>query len=81
LKPAIQTPDSTLFLKEVVDTMLPDGVFNVVLGDQETGRSLVEHDDVDMVSFTGSTAAGRTIAKTCGERLIPCVLELGFSIM
>jgi aldehyde dehydrogenase (NAD+) len=52
-------------------------VLNVVPGGRELGAYLIAHRDVDKVSFTGSTAAGRTIAETCGRLLRPVTLELG----
>ncbi|MEM1152902.1 MAG: aldehyde dehydrogenase family protein [Pseudomonadota bacterium] len=55
---------------------LPDGVFQVLFGDGKTGADLVEA-GVDKVSFTGSVATGRAIARACAEQLIPCTLELG----
>lgn len=55
---------------------LPAGVVNLVLGDAETGAALVD-DDVDVVVFTGSVRAGRTVAGRCGPRLVHTVLELG----
>jgi succinate-semialdehyde dehydrogenase/glutarate-semialdehyde dehydrogenase len=55
---------------------VPRGLLNVVTGDASTGEALIEA-DVDMVVFTGSVKAGRKIAARCGERLIPCVMELG----
>ncbi|MGJ7036955.1 acyl-CoA reductase-like NAD-dependent aldehyde dehydrogenase [Shinella sp. BE166] len=56
---------------------LPPGVLNVVTGAADVGRALVDHDGIDMVSFTGGTASGRAIAETCARRLRPVVLELG----
>lgn len=56
---------------------LPDGVVNVVQGGRDTGRSLVADPRVDVVSFTGSTLAGRDIARACAERLCRVSLELG----
>jgi acyl-CoA reductase-like NAD-dependent aldehyde dehydrogenase len=53
----------------------PDGVFEVATGAGATGAALIEH--VDMIQFTGSTRTGRKVAARCGERLIPCSLELG----
>ena len=50
---------------------------NIVPAGREVGAYLVEHPDVDKVAFTGSTAAGRTIARRCGELLRPVTLELG----
>src|SRR4029450_8610597 len=52
------------------------GVFNLVLGDGETGAALLEA-GVDKISFTGSVATGRRIGEVCGRALIPCTLELG----
>ncbi|MBN2574868.1 MAG: aldehyde dehydrogenase family protein [Deltaproteobacteria bacterium] len=54
---------------------LPESVFQVIEGDVETSRALV--DTCDMVFFTGGVAAGREIAARAGQRLIPCVAELG----
>jgi hypothetical protein len=51
-------------------------VINIVPGGREIGAYLVQHRDVDKVAFTGSTAAGRRIAETCGRLLRPVTLEL-----
>ena len=56
---------------------LPAGVVNVVQGGRDTGRALVADPGVDVVSFTGSTLAGRDIARVCAERLCRVSLELG----
>jgi aldehyde dehydrogenase (NAD+) len=56
---------------------LPPGVVNIVPAGREVGAYLVEHPGVDKVAFTGSTAAGRAIAETCGRLLRPVTLELG----
>ena len=57
---------------------LPDGVYSTVHGfGEETGAPLVEHPDVDVISFTGSTSVGRWIAETTGRRLAKVCLELG----
>ena len=55
---------------------LPEGVLQVLLGDGETGAAIVEG-GVDKVSFTGSVATGRKVARECAGQLIPCSLELG----
>jgi betaine-aldehyde dehydrogenase len=56
----------------------PPGVVNVVTGfGHTTGRALVEHPGVRLITFTGGTSTGRAIAKAAGERLIPALLELG----
>src|SRR5262245_40305793 len=57
---------------------VPPGVYNTVHGfGEEAGAPLVEHEDVAVVSFTGSTSVGRWIATTCGRRLAKVCLELG----
>ena len=79
-KPSTQTPVSALRLAELLcdEAGLPAGVYNVVTGSGSTvGDALVNHDDVDKASFTGSTTVGRHIGKTAGENLIPASLELG----
>ena len=63
---------ATLFSK----AGLPEGVFQVLLGDGETGAAIV-NGGVDKVSFTGSVATGRKVAEACASQLIPCTLELG----
>ena len=75
-KPPHQNPLSSLHLAEVYD-LLPPGVVNVVTGAAETGTALVEHPDVDLIAFTGSTAAGRRIAAAAGAQLKKVNLELG----
>ena len=78
LKPAPETPLDAYVLAEVLaEAGLPPGVVNVVPGGREVGEHLVGHPGVDKVAFTGSTAAGRTIARICGEQLKRCSLELG----
>jgi betaine-aldehyde dehydrogenase len=78
LKPAPETPLDGNMLAEVIESSgLPAGVVNIVPADREVGEHLVRHPDVDKVSFTGSTAAGRHIGSICGEQLKRCTLELG----
>ncbi len=78
LKPSPETAmDAILFSEAVAEAGLPDGVVNVVPADREVGAYLVAHAGVDKVAFTGSTAAGRSIAETCGRLLRPVSLELG----
>jgi len=75
-KPSEITPLSALLTAEMaLDIDLPEGVFQVLTGDGQTGAALV--DQVDVVMFTGSTRTGRAVAMRCAERLIPCSLELG----
>ncbi|MDF3283216.1 aldehyde dehydrogenase [Gordonia sp. N1V] len=78
IKPAEETVlDAFLTAEAAAAAGLPDGVLNIVPGGRDTGAYLVEHPDIDKVSFTGSTAAGRKIAETCGRLLRPVTLELG----
>jgi acyl-CoA reductase-like NAD-dependent aldehyde dehydrogenase len=78
LKPAPETPLSSLVLAGLfAEAGLPEGVVSILPGDRETGRHLVSHPDVDVVAFTGSTAAGRIIAEECGRALKRSTLELG----
>ena len=77
-KPSPETPLDTYLLAEwIKEAGIPDGVVNIVPAGREVGAHLVAHPDVDKVSFTGSTAAGRTIAAVCGEQLKRVTLELG----
>ncbi|MTD12516.1 aldehyde dehydrogenase family protein [Nakamurella sp. YIM 132087] len=78
LKPAPETVlDAMLLGEAAAEAGLPDGVLNIVPGGRELGAYLISHPKVDKVSFTGSTAAGRSIASTCGQLLRPVTLELG----
>jgi aldehyde dehydrogenase (NAD+) len=78
LKPAPETPLDAYQLAECLEAAgLPNGVVNIVMAGREVGEYLVTHPDIDKVSFTGSTAAGRRVAGLCGERLRRCTLELG----
>jgi aldehyde dehydrogenase (NAD+) len=78
IKPSPETVlDSLLLAEAVIEAGLPPGVVNIVPGGREVGAYLVEHPSVDKVAFTGSSAAGRTIARRCGELLRPVTLELG----
>ena len=77
-KPSPETPLDALLLAECADAAgLPPGVFNVVPADRAVGDWLIRQPEIDKVSFTGSTAAGRHIAATCAERLARVSLELG----
>ncbi|MFA1545397.1 aldehyde dehydrogenase [Actinomadura chokoriensis] len=77
-KPSPETPlDSYLLAEWIREAGIPEGVVNVVPAGREVGAYLVAHPDVDKVSFTGSTAAGRKIGAVCGEQLKRVTLELG----
>src|SRR6201990_1032526 len=77
LKPAPTTPLTTLRLGQIAAEFLPKGVLNVVAGGNETGQALVTHEDVDMVSLTGSVETGRWIARAAADSLKRVHLELG----
>ncbi|WP_028926588.1 gamma-aminobutyraldehyde dehydrogenase [Pseudonocardia acaciae] len=77
LKPSDTTPASTLLMAEIASEFLPPGVFNVVTGDRDTGRALVEHPIPAMVSVTGSVRAGTEVAQSASADLKRLHLELG----
>ncbi|MEI8127442.1 MAG: aldehyde dehydrogenase family protein, partial [Actinomycetota bacterium] len=77
LKPSDTTPASTLLMAEIMAEHLPAGVFNVVCGDRDTGRALVEHAVPAMVSVTGSVRAGMEVATSAAQTLKKVHLELG----
>jgi betaine-aldehyde dehydrogenase len=77
LKPSDTTPVSTLLLAEVANEILPPGVFNVVCGDRDTGRAMVEHPTPAMVSITGSVRAGMQVAGSAAADVKRVHLELG----
>lgn len=69
--------DSYIVAETALEAGVPAGVLNWVPADREVGAYLVSHPGIDKVTFTGSTPAGRSIARTCGELLRPVTLELG----
>ena len=78
MKPSEITPLSILHWCNVVDSVLPDGVINVITGfGQSAGEPIVKHPDVPVVTFTGSVATGKKIAKFAAENLKKVSLELG----
>jgi acyl-CoA reductase-like NAD-dependent aldehyde dehydrogenase len=79
LKPSELAPLSAFILAEVMDDVgLPAGVFNLVTGTgAEVGEALVAHQDIDMISFTGSTRAGRRISEVAAPMVKRVALELG----
>jgi betaine-aldehyde dehydrogenase len=77
LKPSDTTPVTTVMLAEIAAEFLPEGVLNVVCGDRDTGRALVEHPTPQMVSITGSVRAGMEVAKAAAKDLKRTHLELG----
>jgi aldehyde dehydrogenase (NAD+) len=79
LKPSEESPlNAMIFAEFCHDAGLPPGVFNLVNGDgRGVGSRLSSHPDVEMISFTGSTRAGRAISKAAAETLKRVTLELG----
>ncbi len=78
MKPADDTPALAVALADIItECGVPQGVFNLVLGDGETGAVLVGHRDVDGVSFTGSQRTGALVGKTAMERQARVQMEMG----
>ncbi|HYB35092.1 MAG TPA: aldehyde dehydrogenase [Mycobacterium sp.] len=78
LKPAAETPLTANALAEVfAEAGLPEGVLSVVPGGVETGEALTSNTDVDIFTFTGSSAVGKEVGKRAADLLKPCTLELG----
>ena len=79
LKPSEIAPISAMLFAEMIDEAdFPDGVFNLVNGDGVgVGTHISSHPDIDMVSFTGSTRAGKLISKNAAETIKRVCLELG----
>ncbi len=77
LKPSDTTPASTVWMAELMAEFLPAGVFNVVLGDRDTGAALVAHKIPQMVSITGSVRAGMAVATSAASDVKRVHLELG----
>jgi betaine-aldehyde dehydrogenase len=77
LKPSDTTPASSVLMAEIMSEFLPDGVFNVVCGDRDTGRLLVEHPTPAMASVTGSVRAGMEVASAASAGVKRVHLELG----
>ncbi|MFD8207381.1 gamma-aminobutyraldehyde dehydrogenase [Streptomyces sp. NPDC059695] len=77
LKPSDTTPASTLLMAEIIGQIVPKGVFNVVCGDRETGKAMVEHPTPAMASITGSVRAGMQVAESAAKDVKRVHLELG----
>lgn len=78
-KPATETPIMAYELAKILEEAgLPKGVMNVVFGSgTSVGNAMVEHDDIRVISFTGSNDTGRNIAAKCGQQLKKVSLEMG----
>jgi betaine-aldehyde dehydrogenase len=77
LKPPEQSPLSALRLAELIDGILPPGVWNVVPGGKEVGQVLASHPDIAKVALIGSVPTGRAVMKAASDTLKPVTLELG----
>ncbi len=77
LKPSDTTPASTTLLAEIAAEFLPAGVFNVICGDRDTGRAMIDHEIPAMASVTGSVRAGMEVAAAAAKTLKRVHLELG----
>ncbi|KQX47722.1 MULTISPECIES: gamma-aminobutyraldehyde dehydrogenase [unclassified Streptomyces] len=77
LKPSDTTPASTVLMAEIIGQIVPKGVFNVVCGDRETGKAMVEHPTPAMASITGSVRAGMQVAESAAKDVKRVHLELG----
>ena len=77
IKPPDQSPLSALRLAELIGSLFPAGVFNVLPGDRDTGAALASHPGVAMVAIIGSVAAGRAVMRAASETVKPVLLELG----
>ncbi len=77
LKPSDTTPETTLRLAEIASAYLPAGALNVITGDRDTGRMLVEHRTPGLVAITGSVRAGAEVAASAAPNVTRVHLELG----
>jgi betaine-aldehyde dehydrogenase len=78
IKSPPEAPCSAYLFAEICEEIgLPPGVINVLTADRSVSEELVRHPDVDKITFTGSTAAGRRIASIAGDRVARVTLELG----
>ena len=78
LKPSEQTPLTTLFLAELIAGIFPEGVINIIHGIGETvGSTLINHQEVDMISLTGDIATGSKVLEAASSSIKKTHLELG----
>lgn len=77
VKPSPFTPLCTLKLAELVQDLLPPGVFSVLSGDDELGKRLTAHPGIDKIAFTGSTETGKHVMRSAAGNLKRITLELG----
>jgi acyl-CoA reductase-like NAD-dependent aldehyde dehydrogenase len=77
LKPAPETPLTSLRMGEIIADVLPDGVVNIVSGATAPGAALVGHPDIDKIAFTGNDTTGEQILESAAANITPAMLELG----
>ncbi len=77
IKPSEFTPLTTLRAAEIINELLPPGVFNVVTGDGALGAAMTSHPDINKIVFTGSTPTGKKIMQSASGNLKRLTLELG----
>lgn len=77
IKPSEYTPLSVLALVKVINSVLPEGVLNIVTGDGKVGAALSTSENIDKLMFTGSTETGRKIVESTAASLARVTLELG----
>jgi betaine-aldehyde dehydrogenase len=77
VKPPEQAPLSALRAAELLDGLLPPGVFNVLPGGRDLSAALVAHPDVAMIAAIGSVPMGKAVARSAADQLKPTLLELG----
>ena len=77
IKPSPFTPLSTLRMVELMNTVLPAGLVNVVSGGDELGAELTNHKGIDKIVFTGSIATGKKVMASAANSVTPVTLELG----
>src|SRR6516225_8026404 len=77
MKPPEQAPLSSLRLTELIEGILPPGVFNLVPGGKEAGSALASHPDVAMIALIGSVPTGRAVMRAASDTVKPVMLELG----
>ena len=78
IKHSENVPLSSKYIYDIVSDILPQNVCNIVYGDGEIGKKLI-NEDIDMICFTGSTETGKYLYKKAGEKFIPIILECGGS--
>jgi acyl-CoA reductase-like NAD-dependent aldehyde dehydrogenase len=77
IKPSSMTPLNTLRMVELMNECLPAGVINVITGEGGIGSSIVKHEGIRKIVFTGSTPTGQTIMRNAADNMKRLTLELG----